>query len=201
MRKQELENLGKDELFEKIKAEYAQKAKYDFVTGIIFGLLGLAILIFNVYFLADYSFPLVLMSVILLVITLEKVLFSLMAKKIMKAENAEVLLSRYDAYTKKLGKCTKKLGKFLPFIAILALFLIGYMIYNMITQINIERFGAVLFWLIIVFLVLCFLVLCFLFLFMMMILVKGNNAKRIGRKDEAIERLRELVNNDQQDTL
>ncbi len=111
----------------------------------------------------------------------------------MKAENAEVLLSRYDAYTKKLGKC-------LPLIAILALFLIGYMIYNMITQINIERFGAVLFWLIIVFLVLCFLVLCFLFLFMMMIL-KGNNAVRIGWKDAAIERLRELVNNDQQDTL
>jgi len=197
MKKKEFENLSKDELFEKIKAEYARKAKYDFVTGIVFGILCLV----NVYFLGDYTFPSFLMPIILLVIALGKVLFSLMAKKIMKAENAEVLLSRYDAYTKKLGQCTKKLGKFLPFIAILALFLIGYMIYNMITQINIERFGAVLFWLIIVFLVLCFLVLCFLFLFMMMILVKGNNAKRIGRKDEAIERLRELVNNDQQDTL
>ena len=197
MKKKEFENLSKDELFEKIKEKYARKAKYDFVTGIVFGILCLV----YVYFLGDYTFPSFLMPIILLVIALGKVLFSLMAKKIMKAENAEVLLSRYDAYTKKLGKCTKKLGKFLPFIAILALFLIGYMIYNMITQINIERFGAVLFWLIIVFLVLCFLVLCFLFLFMMMILVKGNNAKRIGRKDEAIERLRELVNNDQQDTL
>lgn len=197
MKKKEFENLSKDELFEKIKEKYARKAKYDFVTGIVFGILCLV----YVYFLGDYTFPSFLMPIILLVIALGKVLFSLMAKKIMKAENAEVLLSRYDAYTKKLGKCTKKLGKFLPFIAILALFLIGYMIYNMITQINIERFGAVLFWLIIVFLVLCFLVLCFLFLFMMMILVKGNNAKRIGRKDEAIERLRELVNNEQQDTL
>lgn len=197
MKKKEFENLSKDELFEKIKEKYARKAKYDFVTGIVFGIFCLV----YVYFLGDYTFPSFLMPIILLVIALGKVLFSLMAKKIMKAENAEVLLSRYDAYTKKLGKCTKKLGKFLPFIAILALFLIGYMIYNMITQINIERFGAVLFWLIIVFLVLCFLVLCFLFLFMMMILVKGNNAKRIGRKDEAIERLRELVNNEQQDTL
>lgn len=197
MKKKEFENLSKDELFEKIKDKYARKAKYDFVTGIVFGILCLV----YVYFLGDYTFPSFLMPIILLVIALGKVLFSLMANKIMKAENAEVLLSRYDAYTKKLGKCTKKLGKFLPFIAILALFLIGYMIYNMITQINIERSGAVLFWLIIVFLVLCFLVLCFLFLFMMMILVKGNNAKRIGRKDEAIERLRELVNNDQQDTL
>lgn len=197
MTKKEFENLSKDELFEKIKEKYARKAKYDFVIGIVFGILCLV----YVYFLGDYTFPSFLMPIILLVIALGKVLFSLMANKIMKAENAEVLLSRYDAYTKKLGKCTKKLGKFLPFIAILALFLIGYMIYNMITQINIERFGAVLFWLIIVFLVLCFLVLCFLFLFMMMILVKGNNAKRIGRKDEAIERLRELVNNEQQDTL
>lgn len=197
MTKKEFENLSKDELFEKIKEKYARKAKYDFVTGIVFGILCLV----YVYFLGDYTFPSFLMPIILLVIALGKVLFSLMANKIMKAENAEVLLSRYDAYTKKLGKCTKKLGKFLPFIAILALFLTGYMIYNMITQINIERFGAVLFWLIIVFLVLCFLVMCFLFLFMMMILVKGNNAKRIGRKDEAIERLRELVNNDQQDTL
>lgn len=197
MKKKEFENLSKDELFEKIKEKYARKAKYDFVTGIVFGILCLV----YVYFLGDYTFPSFLMPIILLVIALGKVLFSLMANKIMKAENAEVLLSRYDAYTKKLGKCTKKLGKFLPFIAILALFLTGYMIYNMITQINIERFGAVLFWLIIVFLVLCFLVMCFLFLFMMMILVKGNNAKRIGRKDEAIERLRELVNNDQQDTL
>ena len=34
-----------------------------------------------------------------------------------------------------------------------------------------------------------------------MMILKGNNAKRIGWKDAAIERLRELVNNDQQDTL
>lgn len=188
MRKQELENLGKDGLFEKIKAEYAQKAKYDFVTGIIFGLLGLAILIFNVYFLADYSFPLVLMSVILLVITLEKVLFSLMAKNIKKAENAEELLSRYDAYTNKLGKC-------LPFITVPALFLNGYVIYSMFTETNIERFGVVLFWLSI-----AFLVLCFIFLLMMIIPVKGN-AKYVGWKDDAIVRLRELVDNEQQNTL
>ena len=190
MKQIELENLSKDELFEKIKEKYARKAKYDFVTGIVFGILCLV----NVYFLGDYTFPSFLMPIILLVIALGMVLFSLMAKKIMKAENAEELLSRYDAYTNKLGKC-------LPFITVPALFLNGYVIYSMLTATNIERFGAVLFWLIIVFLVLCFLVLCFLFLFMMMILVKGNNAKRIGRKDEAIERLRELVNNDQQDTL
>ena len=200
MKKKEFENLSKDELFEKIKAEYARKAKDDFVTGIILSLIWIPIIIWECYSFFTKGDLVSVAYIFILVLPLQRILSSLHAKKIMKAENAEVLLSRYDAYTKKLGKCTKKLGKFLPFIAILALFLIGYMIYNMITQINIERFGAVLFWLIIVFLVLCFLVLCFLFLFMMMIL-KGNNAKRIGWKDAAIERLRELVNNDQQDTL
>jgi hypothetical protein len=200
MKKKEFENLSKDELFEKIKAEYARKAKDDFVTGIILSLIWIPIIIWECYSFFTKGDLVSVAYIFILVLPLQRILSSLHAKKIMKAENAEVLLSRYDAYTKKLGKCTKKLGKCLPLIAILALFLIGYMIYNMITQINIERFGAVLFWLIIVFLVLCFLVLCFLFLFMMMIL-KGNNAKRIGWKDAAIERLRELVNNDQQDTL
>ena len=188
MRKKELENLGKDELFEKIKSEYAQKAKYGLVTGIVFGLLCLAISIFTVCFLPDYSFSLVLMSVLLLVITLEKGLSSLMAKNIMKAENAEELLSRHDAYTNKIGKC-------LPFIAVPALFLNGYVIYDMLTETDIERFGVVLFWLSI-----AFLVLCFIFLLMMIIPVKGN-AKCVGWKDDAIVRLRELVDNEQQNTL
>ena len=193
MKKKEFENLSKDELFEIIKAEYARKAKDDFVTGIILSLIWIPIIIWECYSFFTKGDLVSVAYIFILVLPLQRILSSLHAKKIMKAENAEVLLSRYDAYTKKLGKC-------LPLIAILALFLIGYMIYYMITQINIERFGAVLFGLIIVFLVLCFLVLCFLFLFMMMIL-KGNNAKRIGWKDAAIERLRELVNNDQQDTL
>ena len=105
----------------------------------------------------------------------------------MKAKNAEELLSRHDAYTNKIGKC-------LPFIAVPALFLIGYLIFHMITQTNIERFGVVLFWLIIAFLVLCFII-----LLMMVIPIKGN-AKGVGWKDDAIERLRELVDNEQQDT-
>ena len=193
MRNKELENLGKDELFEKIKSEYAPKAKHDFVTGVVFGLLWLAItILFNVCFKADYSFPLVLFSVMLLVITLENVLFSLMAKNIMKAENAEALLSRYDTYTNKIGK-------FLPLITVLALFLIGYGIYHMITETDIERFGAVMFWLIIAFGVLCFII-CFIILLMMIIPMKGN-AKYVGWKDDAIVRLRELVVNEQQDAL
>ena len=190
MRKKELENLGKDELFEKIKSEYAQKAKYGLVTGIVFGLLWLAITFFTVYFKADSS-PLVLMSVILLVITLEKGLSSLMAKNIMKAENAEELLSRYDAHTNKLGKC-------LPFIAVPALFLNGYVIYDMLTDTDIERFGAVLFWLIIAFLVLCFI---FLLMTLLMIITVKGNARDVGWKDDAIVRLRELVDNEQQGTL
>lgn len=191
MRKKELENLGKDGLFEKIKSEYAQKAKYGSVTGIVFGLLWLAILIFTVYFLPDYSSPLVLMSVILLVITLEKGLSFLMAKNIMKAENAEELLSRHDAYTNKIGKC-------LPFIAVPALFLNGYVIYDMLTDTDIERFGAVLFWLIIAFLVLCFI---FLLMTLLMIITAKGNARDVGWKDDAIVRLRELVDNEQQNTL
>ena len=105
----------------------------------------------------------------------------------MKAKNAEELLSRYDAYTSKIGKC-------LPFITVPALFLNGYVIYGMLTETDIERFGVVLFWLII-----AFLVLCFIFLLMMIIPVKGN-ARDVGWKDDAIVRLRELVDNEQQNT-
>ena len=123
---------------------------------------------------------------------LEKILSSLQAKKIMKAENAEELLSRYDAYTNRLGKS-------LPFIVVLALFLIGYVIYHMITETNIERFGVVLFWLIIAFLVLCF-ILVFILLLVVIILTKGE-AMDVGLKDSAIERLRELVEKEKQDTL
>ena len=110
----------------------------------------------------------------------------------MKAENAEALLSRYDTYTNKIGK-------FLPLITVLALFLIGYGIYHMITETDIERFGAVMFWLIIAFGVLCFII-CFIILLMMIIPMKGN-AKYVGWKDDAIVRLRELVVNEQQDAL
>ena len=186
MKQIELENLSKDELFEKIKAEYASKAKRYLVTGIVFGLFCLA----NMYFSVDYSFSSVLMCVILFVVTLGAVLFFLMAKNIMKAENAEDLLSRYDAIPYIV----------VPFIAVPALFLIGYLIYHMITDINIERFGVVLFWLIITFYVLCFILLCFLSLWMMCIPMKGK-AKGIGWKDDSIECLRELVANEQQDTL
>ena len=192
MIKKELEKLSKDELFEKIKAEYASKAKRYLV--IVFGLLCLA----TMYFLVDNSFSSVLMCVILFVVTLGEVLFFLMAKNIMKAENAEDLLSRYDANTKKIGKWISFIG--IRFIAVPALFLIGYLIYHMITEINIERFGVVLFWLIITFYVLCFILLCFLFLWMMIIPMKGK-AKGIGWKDDSIECLRELIANEQQDTL
>lgn len=199
MKQIELENLSKDELFEKIKAEYASKAKRYLVTGIVFGLFCLA----NMYFSVDYSFSSVLMCVILFVVTLGAVLFFLMAKNIMKAENAEDLLSRYDANTKKIGKWISFIAVpyiVVPFIAVPALFLIGYQIYHMITDINIERFWVVLFWLIITFYVLCFILLCFLSLWMMCIPMKGK-AKGIGWKDDSIECLRELVANEQQDTL
>ena len=49
MKQTEFENLSKNELFEKIKAEYAQKAKNYFVTCIFFGLLCLATIVANVY--------------------------------------------------------------------------------------------------------------------------------------------------------
>ena len=193
MKKIEFENLSKYEPFEKIKAKYDKKAKDDFVTGILFGLLllCLAIIIFSV----GYSTPLVLMSVILLVITLEKVLFSLMAKNLTKAENAAELLSRHDAYT----AYTKKIGKWLPVIAAPALFLIGYVIYHMLTEINIERFGVILFWTIIAFLVLCF-ILVFILLVVMIILTKGKTMD-VGLKNSAVDRLRELVEKEKQDTL
>ena len=96
----------------------------------------------------------------------------------MKAENAKELLSRYDAsYPNKIGKC-------LLFIVVLVLFLIGYVIYKMITDIN--RYGF--FWLIVAFLVGQ----------TMDIPVKGNV---IGRNDVLIERLRKLVEKEKQDTL
>ena len=203
MKKKEFENLSKDELFEKIKAEYARKAKDDFVTGIILSLIWIPIIIWECYSFFTKGDLVSVAYIFILVLPLQRILSSLHAKKIMKAENAEVLLSRYDAYTKKLGKCLPFIGKCLPFIAILALFLIGYMIYNMLTETDIERFGVVLFWLLIAVLVLCFIfcVLCFIFLLMMIIPMKGN-AKGVGcKKDDAIERLRELVTNEKQDTL
>ena len=190
MKQKEFENLGKNEIFERIKVEYAQKAKYDYVTGIVFGLLCLAIIIFNAYFFFTRgdSPSFVFLSGILLLMSLEKVLSSLKAKKIVKASNAEEMLSLNDTFNLRIGK-------WIPFIVVPALFLIGYLIYHMITETNIERFGVVLFWLII-----AFLVLCFIFLLMMLLPLKGN-AKDIGWKDEAIVRLRELVEKEKKDTL
>lgn len=184
MEQKEFENLGNDELFEKIKTEYARKAKLGFVMGIVYGLLCLAAIIAS----EGESSELFLLSGILLVISFEKILFSLMDKNIMKAENAEELLSRYDAYTNKIGKS-------LPFIVVPALFLCGYVICHMITETDIERFGVVQFWLLI-----ALFVLCFIFLLMMLFPLNGN-AKTIGWKDEPIEHLRELVEKEKQDTL
>ena len=195
MKQKELEDLIKD-----IKTEFARKVKFGFVMGIVYGLLCLAAIIVYCFLTECDSSELLFLSGIFLVISFEKFLFSVKNKNIMKAENAEELLSRYDAYT----TYTNKLGKFLPFITVSALFIIGYVIYHMITEINIERFGVVLFWLIMAFLVLCFififLVLCFIFKLTMIIPMK-ENVKNIGRKDDAIERLRELVANEQRDTL
>ena len=98
----------------------------------------------------------------------------------MKAENAEELLSRYDAYNNKIGKC-------FPFIVVLVLLLIGYVIYNMITAVKNEN-GYGTFWLIV----------AFLLVLMMDIPMKGNV---IGRNDVLIERLRKLVEKEQQDIL
>ena len=110
--------------------------------GIIYGLLCLAAIIAS----EGESSELFLLSGILLVISYEKFLFSLKDKNIMKAENAEELLSRYDAYTNKIDK-------WIPFIAVLCLCLIGYVIYNVITAIKNEN-GYGMFWLIVAFLVL-----------------------------------------------
>ena len=141
MEQKEFENR-KDELFEETKTEFARKAKIDFVMGIIYGLLCLAAIIAS----EGESSELFLLSGILLVISFEKFLFLLKDKNIMKAENAEELLSRYDAYTNKIDK-------WIPFIAVLCLCLIGYVIYNMITAIKNEN-GYGMFWLIVAFLVL-----------------------------------------------
>ena len=190
MKKIKFENLSKDELFEKIKEEYAQKAKNDFVIGIVLALICLAIIIFEGYlfFTKGESISFVLAFAITLVISLEKVLFSLKAKKIVKAKNAEEMLSLNDTFNLKAGK-------WIPFIVVFGLFLTGYVIYHMLTEINIERFGVVLFWLTI-----AFLVLCFIFLLMMLLPLKGK-AKDIGWKDEPIVRLCELVEKEKQDTL
>ena len=203
MKQVEFESFSKEELFEKIKAEYARKAKLGFVMGIVYGLLCLATFIVYCFLTECDSSELLFLSGILLVISFIKFLFSVKKKNIMKAENAEELLSRYDANTKKIGKWISFIAVpyiVVPFIAVPALFLIGYLIYHMITDINIERFGVVLFWLIITFYVLCFILLCFLSLWMMCIPMKGK-AKGIGWKDDSIECLRELVANEQQDTL
>ena len=198
MKKIEFENLSKDELFEKIKAEYAQKAKHNFVKGIVFGLLCLAIIIFEAYYFFtkgdSLSFSFVLLFAITLVMCIEKSLLFLRAKKLVKAENAEEMLSLYDTFNLKAVKWFP----FFPFIAIAALIFNGYVIYDLIATTNIERFGVVLFWLIIAFLVLCFIFI--LFAFMFIIAIKKGNAKKIGWKDEPpIARLRELVEKEKQD--
>ena len=99
----------------------------------------------------------------------------------MKAENAEELLSRYDAYTNKIDK-------WFPFYIVLVLLLFGYVFYNMITAIKNEN-GYVFFWLVVAFLV---------GQTIMDIPVRGNV---IGRNDVLIQRLRELVKKEKQDTL
>ena len=174
MRQIEFENFSKEELFEKIKAEYTRKAKLGFVMGIVYGLLCLATFIVYCFLTECESSELFLLSGIFLVISFEKFLFS--DNNIMKAENAEELLSRYDAYTNKIRK-------FLPFIVVLVLFLIGYVIYKMITDIN----GYGFFWLLVAIIV---------GQTMMDIPVKGNACWK-----DRIERLRKLVEKEKQDTL
>ena len=196
MKLKEFENLSKDELFEKIKAEYAQKAKHNFVQGIFYGLLCLAMIIAYFYFTKGDSLSFVILSGIFLMIFLLQVILSLKAKNMMKSENAEELLSRYDANKNIITKWIP----FFPFIAVAALFFNGYVIYDMIATTNIERFGVVPFWLIIAFLVLCFIILIFLLMFIIAI-IKGND-KKIGWKDEPpIAHLRDLVEKEKQDTL
>lgn len=174
MKQIEFENFSKDELFEKIKAEYARKAKLGFVMGIVYGLLCLATFIVYCFLTECDSSELFLLSGIFLVISFEKFLFS--DNNIMKAENAEELLSRYDAYTNKIRK-------FLPFIVVLVLFLIGYVIYKMITDIN----GYGFFWLFVAIIV---------GQTMMDIPVKGNACWK-----DRLVRLRKLVEKEKQDTL
>ena len=176
MKQKELENLIKD-----IKTEFARKAKLGFVMGIVYGLLCLATIIVYCFLTECDSSELFFLSGILLVISIEKFLFSIKAKNIMKAENAEELLSRYDAsYTNKIGKC-------FPYIVVLVLLLIGCVL-NMITAIKNEN-GYVFFWLVVAFLV---------GQTIMDIPVRGNV---IGRNDVLIQRLRELVKKEKQDTL
>jgi hypothetical protein len=176
MKQKELENLIKD-----IKTEFARKAKFGFVMGITYGLLFLAAIIMFCFLAECDSSEILFLSVIFLVISIKEFLFPLMAKNIMKAENAEELLSRYDAYNNIIGKC-------FPFIVVLVLLLFGYVIYNMITAIKNEN-GYGTFWVIVAILV---------GQRMMDIPVKGNV---IGRNDVLIERLRKLVEKEQQDTL
>ena len=175
MKQKELDNLIKD-----IKTEFARKAKFGFVKGIFYGLLCLATIIVYCFLAECDSSELLFLSGFFLVISIKEFLFPLMAKNIMKAENAEELLRRYDAYNNKIGKC-------FPFIVVLVLLLIGYVIYNLITAIKNEN-GYGFFWLMVA-----------LFLVTIMdIPVKGNV---IGRNDVPIERLRKLVEEEKQDTL
>lgn len=176
MKQKELENLIKD-----IKTEFARKAKFGFVMGIVYGLLCLVSIIVYCFLTKCEFSELLFLSGFFLVISIKEFLFPLMAKNIMKAENAEELLSRYDAYTNKIGKC-------FPYIVVLVLLLIGYVFYNMITAIKNEN-GYVFFWLVVAFLV---------GQTIMDIPVRGNV---IGRNDVLIQRLRELVEKEKQDTL
>lgn len=174
MKQKELEDLIKD-----IKTEFARKVKFGFVMGIVYGLLCLAAIIVYCFLTECDSSELLFLSGIFLVISFEKFLFSVKNKNIMKAENAEELLSRYDAsYPNKIGKC------FL-FNVVLVLFLMGYAIYKMITDINGYGFSL---------LIVAFVV----GQTMMDIPVKGNV---IGRNDVLIERLRKFVEQEKQDTL
>ena len=144
MEQKEFENR-KDEIFEETKTEFARKAKLGFVKGIFYGLLCLATIIMYCFLAECDSSELLFLSGIFLVISIKEFLFSIKAKNIMKAENAEELLSRYDAsYTNKIGKC-------FPFIVVLVLLLFGYVFYNMITAIKNEN-GYGFFWVIVAFL-------------------------------------------------
>ena len=176
MKQKELEDIIKD-----IKTEFARKAKFGFVMGIVYSLLCLASIIVYCFLTECDSSELFFLSGICLVISINEFLFPLMAKNIMKAENAEELLCRYDAYNNIIGKC-------FPFIVVLVLLLIGYVFYNMITAIKNEN-GYVFFWLVVAFLV---------GQTIMDIPVRGNV---IGRNDVLIQRLRELVKKEKQDTL
>ena len=143
MEQKEFENR-KDEIFEETKTEFARKAKLGFVKGIFYGLLCLATIIMYCFLAECDSSELLFLSGFFLVISIKEFLFPIKAKNIMKAENAEELLSRYDAYTNKIDK-------WFPFYIVLVLLLFGYVFYNMITAIKNEN-GYGFFWVIVAFL-------------------------------------------------